>query len=134
MKKVFPGAEVSQPGPNEKGFTAANRSTVPNLGSALIPARTIEGDDLTTNWKNADVAMPILSTKKRAIGGKGIWYHEHGGSLVNPKKGINSEFVESGGVYFIKILVPKTLTQKGHPPPKAPPKAQGFVWPGAVKP
>ena len=104
-----------------------------NKGSATIPARTVEGDDLTTEWKDAEVAMPILSTKRRAQGGKGLWYHEEGGSLINPQRCIKSEFVESEGVCFIKILVPKSMTQRGHPPPRGPPKLQGFAGQGAAE-
>ena len=76
--------------------------------------------------------MPIRSTTIRTQGGKGVWYHETGGSIVNPMKGIKPDFVESGDVYFIKLLVPKCMTTKGHPPPKGPPNSQGFVWPGVA--
>ena len=75
--------------------------------------------------------MPIMSTKLRTLGGKGVWYHETGGSLVNPNRGIKSDFVESGGVYFIKLMVPKCLTKKGHPAPKGPPGCSGFAGQGA---
>ena len=132
LQTVFPGAKVTKPKAGDKGFTAANGANVPNRGSAIIPARTAEGDDMTAEWKDADVELPILSTKRRTQGGKGVWYHEHGGSVINPNRAIKSDFVESGGVYVIKLLVPKCLTQKGHPPPKAPPAAQGFTGPGAA--
>ena len=123
---------MTKPKPGEAGFTAANGSSVPNKGSSIIPARTEEGDDLTTEWKDGPVEMPILSTKKRTHGGKGLWYHEQGGSIINPNRGIKSDFVETNGVYFIQLLVPTCLTQTGHPPPKAPPEIQGFVWPGVA--
>ena len=51
MDKFFPGAVVQKPKGADKCFTAANGTRVPNLGSAVIPARTQEGDDLTTEWK-----------------------------------------------------------------------------------
>ena len=133
MEKVFPGAKIKEPRPGSRGFAAANGTTVADKGSAVIPARTLERDDITAEWKNADVAMPIMSTKKRTQGGKGGWYHETGGSIINPRAAIKSDFVESDGVYLMKILVPKSLTQKGHPPPKSKPPAQpGFAWQGAA--
>ena len=131
VENVFPGASIQKPSPGAKPFKAANGGTVPNLGSAAVQARTAEGDSLTINWKNAPVEMPILSTKLLTHGGKGLWYHEHGGSIVNPERCTKSDFIEAGGVYFIKLLVPKSMTKAGHPPPSGPPKCSGFVWPGA---
>ena len=58
-------------------------------------------------------------------------YHETGGSLINPNNAIQSGFVQSGGVYFIKLLVPKSLVK----PPNEPDQgqlAQGFAGQGVV--
>ena len=92
---------------------------------------TVAGDKLTIEWRHADVEMPILSTNRLSQGGKGLWYHEKGGSIVNPHQCTKSDIIEANGVNFIKLLVPKSMTQKGHPPPTCPPKCSGFVWPGA---
>ena len=129
MERDFPGAKVKEPQAGEKDFAAANGSKVRNLGSATIRAKTVEGDDITSDWKNAKVAMPIISTNKRTQGGKAVLYHETGGSLINPHNSIQSGFVESGGVYFIKLLVPKALVK--HKPDQGE-AAQGFAGQGAV--
>ena len=72
MDKVFPGAQVKKPKGKPQQFAAANRSNVENMCTATIPARTMEGGDRTTEWNNAMVEMPILSTKPRAEGGKKV--------------------------------------------------------------
>ena len=132
VEKVFAGAKIQKAPNSAKPFKVANGGTVPNLGSAAIQARTAEGNNLTMNWKHAPVDMPILSTKLLTHGGKALWYHETGGSIVDPNACSKSDFIEAGGVYLLKLLVPKSLTQKGHPPPSGPPPQSGFVWPGAV--
>ena len=76
--------------------------------------------------------MPILSTKRWTHGGKSVLYHESGGSIINPSRGIRSDFIESSDVYFIKLMVPKTMTQRGHPPPKGPHTQEGLARPGVV--
>ena len=77
-------------------------------------------------WVDTVVAAPMLSTKLRANGCEAILYHE-AGDLINPHKGISSKIDESGGVYLMKMLVPKSMTHPGHPAPKTAPPAAGFV-------
>ena len=133
MATTFPSAKVKKPHPRAQGFKVADGSHVPDRGSAELKARTQEGDNLTINWKNAPVAMPILSTNLLSKGGKAVWYHENGGSIVNPQASTKSDFVESGGVYFINILVPGSLTQKPQPQRRDERKQQpGFVRQGAA--
>ena len=120
---------MKKPSPNAKGFKVADGSFVPDFGTADVPARTEEGDELAVQWKNAKVAMPILSTKKLTAGGKGLWYHETGGSIVNPARAIKSDFIESGDVYFIKLLVPRAL-RRGNTKPDG--NAGGFARQGAA--
>ena len=110
----------------------ANGGTVPNVGDAAVTARTAEGQELTIQFKHADVEMQTLSTKRLANGGKHLWYHEHGGSIIDPEHCSKFDFIESNGVYVIKLFVPKSLTTKGHPPPTGPPPKSGFVWPAAA--
>ena len=43
-----------------------------------------------------------------------------------------SDFVEAGGVYFIKLLVPRNVTAKGRPPHEANPAQPGFARQGAA--
>ena len=128
-EQVFPGAKINKPRPGARPFKVANGGTVPNLGHAAVKARTAEGEDLTINWKNAPVDMPILSTKLLSEGGKAVLYHEAGGSIINPNTCSKSDFIEANGVYFIKLLVPKAMTTKGQPPPTGPPPKSGFAWP-----
>ena len=51
MERDFPGAKVKEPQAGEKDFAAANGSKVRNLEGATIRARTVEGDDITSEWK-----------------------------------------------------------------------------------
>ena len=78
------------------------------------------------------MAMPILSTKKLAKGNKGVWYHEKGGSIVDLDNAAKSDFVEAGGVHFIKLLVPRGVTAKRRPPHEANPAQPGFARQGAA--
>ena len=74
----------------------ADGSHVPDLGHASVEAKTQEGDHLSIDFKNAKVAMPILSTNKLYHGGKAVLYHESGGSIINPELASKSDFIESG--------------------------------------
>ena len=69
-EKHLPKAKVRKPHPKAKGFKVADGSFVPDLGSVDVPARTQEGDNLSIQFKNAKVAMPILSTNRLAHGAK----------------------------------------------------------------
>ena len=130
MEVVFPKAAVKKPHPNSRGFKVADGSFVPDLGTATVPAKTQEGDPLNIEWKNAKVAMPILSTNKLSHGGNAVLYHEEGGSVINPKCCKKSDFIESGGVYFIKLFVPKRLRPDANADANG--GQQGFARPGVA--
>ena len=109
-------------------------------GQVTTPARTREGHKRTIVWKHVEVDMPILSTSGLCPGqGDLVGYHKDGGFVYTHQTKDLSKFIREGNVYFMKIYVPKSLTQpKGEsPPPPAPfanaaghlskAKAQGFA-------
>ena len=102
-KKHFPGATVTVSEAQKKGqtFTAANGSPIENKGEMSFPVRYEEGNEEVVTWQNADVELPIRSTKKMAAGKKRLCYGEESGIVINPDTGIHNRFVSAHGVYFI---------------------------------
>ena len=102
---------------------------MPDLGSSEIDAKTAEGDRVNVEWKNAKVAMPIVSTNKLSKCGKALLYHEAGWSIINPARATKSDVIENGGTNFSRLLVSKRFT---HGPKHEAPSGQGFARQGAA--
>ena len=100
--KFFPGAKIVKPAPGAPGFKAANDSVIEDKGTFETPIRTDEGLDFHVKWKNADVAMPILSTHEIAKGNRSLEYFEHDGNIHHLESVDVTKFVEGGGVYCMK--------------------------------
>ena len=64
--KFFPKAKVHKPRQDSRGFTVASGAKIPDLGTVETPVKTVEGVKSKVVWKNANVAMPILSTHEIA--------------------------------------------------------------------
>ena len=82
----------------------------------------MEGEDRTIRWKNAKVAMPILSTHELARNGSKLEYDEDEGEIRNKETGATPKFYQAAGVYFVPLLVKKELLPDDKP--------QGFGRPG----
>ena len=113
VAKTFPGAKIKAPVKGSKGFTCANGSKNPDKGSCIVPFKTIEGRAAAVQWKNAEVAMPILSTKELARNKRKVVYAEDEGEIIHPDGGDPSKFLAAHGVYFMKLLVPKHYVMPG---------------------
>ena len=81
--------------------------------------------------ENADVAMPILSTHEIAKGNRSLEYFERDGKIHHLDSGEITKFVEGGGVYFMRIWVPKRLTKPQSKSLCVPDGSVGFARPGA---
>ena len=84
------------------------------------------------NWKHTDVAMPILSTHEIAKNQRSLEYVEHDGKIHHHKAGDATNCVEAGGVYFVKLFVPRRLTKPGGKHLCVPDGTSGFARPGAA--
>ena len=70
--------------------------------------------------------MPILSTHEIARNQRSLEYFEHDGVIKHLDTGDITKFIQAGGVYFVKLLVPKNFP-KGSCCVKG---DKGFVRPG----
>ena len=104
-EKVFPGAKVQPPPPDHPGFQGADKSRIPHLGTLDTVVRTDEGIEGSIKWKNARVAMPILSTHELARRGNKAEYEEDHCYIINKKTGQRTKFFQRDGVYFLELLV-----------------------------
>ena len=85
--------------------------TVPDKGTAEVPIMTKEGHQHHIRWRNAPVAMPILSTKLLAQENGEVRYQAEGGQICNFKLDQQSHFVSSSDVYFLKMYIEKRYTE-----------------------
>ena len=87
VERVLPGAKTKKPDPRSPGFKTACGGTVPDRGSADVPFVTAEGHEYNISWRNAPVAMPILSTRLLAQDKGELRYQTDGGQVVNTTNG-----------------------------------------------
>ena len=83
VESVVPGAKVHKPRVSRPGFKTACGGTVPDLGSAKVPFKTSEGHNFDIEWRNAPVAMPILSTRMLALDKGELRYQADAGQVVH---------------------------------------------------
>ena len=61
--------------------------------------------------ENANVSIPGLSTREIATNEAELRYRVDDGTIHHLKTGHKTEFIAAGGVYFVKIFLPKRVTQ-----------------------
>ena len=111
MSKHLPGAKIRRAPRGARGFQTADGKTIPDKGSAITPMRTVEGLERCVHWKNADVALPILSTNLIAQNNAELRYREKDGTIHHLDTGDTTDFIAASGVYFLKIYLPKDITK-----------------------
>ena len=109
-RTVFPEANINRPKPNAKGFTVASGARIPDKGTVETPVKTVEGISTKITWKNADVEMPMLSTHEIAANKNALEYLEDGGTITNLQTKHQTKFIQQNGVYFVKLLIPNSIT------------------------
>ena len=107
---------MTPPPKNQPGFHGADSSRIPHLGTIDTDIQTVEGQSGTLRWKNAKVAMPILSTNELARNGHKLEYEEDHGYIINKKTGHRTNFIAAAGVYFVQLLVRNDVAAKIEPP------------------
>ena len=114
-KKTFPGLKIDAPPSGHQGFNVANGVRIPHNGFVQTQARTAEGHEYNIRWRNSDVAMPILSTHELARNKNTLEYDEDEGWIKNKITGDKTHFIQREGVYFVKLMFPKSQAE---PPSK----------------
>ena len=118
--KVFPGAPVAPPPKGHKGFSGAGGERIEHKGTIETAITTMEGTNGCIKWKNANVAMPILSTQELARNGNMLVYDEDHGFIINKKTGQLTKFIAAAGVYFVQLRVRKDVGAELQPPFQGP--------------
>ena len=70
---------------------------------------------MLSNGKNADVAMPILSTHELAKNHKRLEYDEDEGLIRDKLTGKTANLYQAGGVYLIPLIIKKELLPENMP-------------------
>jgi hypothetical protein len=112
-KKFFPNSSIIPPPRDHKGFTVADGSRIPHGGFVHTNVTTHEGENKTIRWKNAKVALPILSTHELARNGSKLEYGEDDGAIINTEANKITKFYHTAGVYVVPLLVKKELLPNG---------------------
>ena len=97
VEQVVSGAKVSKQKTPSRRLATACGGTVPDLGSAQVPFRTADGHKFDIEWRNAPVAMPILSIRRVAARGARATFWKGGGEILF-SSGIKLPIVERLGV------------------------------------
>ena len=94
---MLPNARKQAPPKGHAGFTAANGTKIPHGGFVTTPVRFQEGNQRDIQWNNANVDMPILSTKKLNKDGGRLIYDEDEGWSLNKATGGSTHIIPPAG-------------------------------------
>ena len=109
-KEHFPGVKMDAHDPNRPmvKLSTASAEILDGEGFFTVHALTTEGNRSATTFVDANVDMPILSVAKLCEDGSRVLFNKKGGIIWNPETGEKTHFVKRRGVYFLKLLVPKS--------------------------
>lgn len=96
--KTFPNVKVQPPPANHKGFAVAGGTRIKHGGFVTTDAVTNEGQHKTITWKNAAVALPILSAHELARDGHRVNYDENESYIENKRTGEITQFIQKACV------------------------------------
>lgn len=94
-----PGQDIGQV------VETAGGHELPNLGQVRVEFETQEGFESDVTFQNIKVTTPILSVRKLVRKGHQVEFKRGGGSIVASGSGQRMDFVERGGVYYIKLKI-----------------------------
>lgn len=108
--KHFPGAMVTESAAQRAGvkYITANEEEITNDGEMSIPAITEHGDEFPLTFQNTSVGMPIISVAQMAHDYDSK-FRKKDGEFIHQRTGKVLPFVKRHGVYFMKLLVPRSL-------------------------
>ena len=73
-------------------------------GELAFPVVYEEGNSEDATFQNADVELPIRSTKRMATGGKLLCYGEEAGVVLNPNTGMQTQFISLQGAILSRCM------------------------------
>ena len=79
---------------------------MPHGGFVTTEVKFEKGNQRTIRWNNADVDMPILSTKELNRENGRLIFDEDEGWILNRTTGDSNHFISAAGVYFCKMYNP----------------------------
>ena len=105
--KELPDHEVeSSPGQqNGQTMETACKGILHNHGQILVDFETQEGIRSNVTFQNVKVSTPILSVRKLVRKGHQVAFRKGGGTITAAETGDQMEFVDRGGVYYIKLKI-----------------------------
>ena len=118
----FPGAELDENSPGSK-YLAANNEYVSSTGKFDVPFSSENCHKRQLTFKNAPVAMPIVSTHGWNSLGFRTVTDEHFGLTIQKASGEKDPLLVQNGVYFMKMRVARSLTRKPASPTSSRPPA-----------
>jgi hypothetical protein len=98
------------PSPMSRGgrtYRAANGSRIENLGQQRVDFTTAEGHRCSIAFQVAKVEHPLISVAHLAASGNTVELSEEGGRVVNKTTGRELRLLRRGGVYIMKMQVPR---------------------------
>ena len=109
-------------------YVAANNSEVPNRGEIDVEGVTEQGHKVNVTFQDAEVGVPILSVGELTDSKHKVDFEDHGGEILHKPTGTVTPFVRKLGVYFVKIMVPRSSLEKSNFPDED--KSSRFGRPG----
>ena len=104
-----PGQEIGQTVETAGGHELAN------LGQVRVEFETQEGLESDVTFQNIKVTTPILSVRKLVKKGHEVEFRRGGGSIVAAGSGERMNFIERGGVYYIKLKIRPPVSRNSQP-------------------
>ena len=133
-KKVFPGLKVKPSKGSQQGmkYVAAGGHEIPNRGEVKVEGVTEQGAKLNLTYQDAAVDMPILSVGELADTDHKVDFEKHGGEIIHKPTNTITPFIRRAGVYFVKLLVPRSAVEVSDPMEvdEGKSKSSGFRRPG----
>ena len=100
-----PGQDVGQV------VETAGGHELKNQGQVHVEFETQEGLESDVTIQNIKVTTPILSVRKLVRKGHHVQFRQGGGSIIAAGTGQKMNFVERGGVYYIKLKIRPPVTK-----------------------
>ncbi len=104
---LFPGKTVPSPWSRaNRGYRAANGTSIKNLGQIDVKFATAEGHRCNIPFQVAEVEQPLMSVSHLTSAGNLVQLGETDGNVVNLKTGRSIGLERRGGVYIMKMFIP----------------------------
>ena len=92
-------------------YESACGGEIENRGEFDIKWRATDDRMRVTTFQNARVGMPIFSVSNIAKDKHRVVFEDDGGHVLHEPSGYRIDFIIPSGVYFIKMLVPRSMVK-----------------------